>query len=109
MNYGIKETKELAIAGLTALKAYRKATSDGKIDWTDARFLPSVIKDLSSGLNGVEKIKKEVFDITDEEQKELADLVRKELEEDMQDSKANIIAVSVINWVLDGVQIAALF
>lgn len=104
--YGIKETKELLQAGLSVIDSIASAREDGEITFMDAVYLGAPIKDIGAGLKNVDEVKNELLDLTDDEQDELADMVLEYIET-ISKKEAKERAILIVNWVLDGVQIAS--
>lgn len=72
--HGIKETTELAqgliVLGAKVLAAAKKAKADGKVDWADAPIVLDLAQDkelrdaVSAGVEGVDKVKDEIADLS---------------------------------------------
>lgn len=70
-NYGTKEIGEILLVIGGIFRAYRNATADGKIDFTDIPHFVQPITRVPAAIKGAENVVKELLDLDKEEIKEL--------------------------------------
>ena len=108
---GIKETKEVLNFGFDLLEAIIKSLDDKKFSIvTDApRFVP-VIFSAAKAFAGIELVKAELQDLTDEEMNDLIDELKKrfDLKNDavellVEDVAGIVVVVVVVEEVVDGI------
>lgn len=69
--FGIQETKEVLDLGFACGAAFKNASADGKIDAADLGQLMPVFATIGSALKDVDKVPKELGDLSEAEAKEL--------------------------------------
>lgn len=74
--YGIKETKELVTWLFDLSDAIISATGDGKISITDAPLFFKTAMKAGTGIGGINMVPKELTDLSEEETKEIHDMVK---------------------------------
>jgi hypothetical protein len=102
---GIKETKEVLVFGLNFQKGIVASNADGTINWMDIGNLMPVVQSAGAAINGIGKIKAELLDIDDAEQAELVEIT-KGFYENLSSVDAKVLISDIVNWVIDGVQLA---
>lgn len=105
---GINETKEVLNFGFDLLEAIIKSLEDKKFSIvTDApRFVP-VIFTAAKAFSGIELVKEELKDITEEEQKELITELKKRF--DLKNDNVEILIEDVLDHVFLTVKLAKRF
>ena len=105
---GIKETKEVLNFGFDLLEAIIKSLEDKKFSIvTDApRFVP-VIFSAAKAFSGIELVKEELKDITEEEQQELIAELKKRF--DLKNDNVEILIEDVLDHVFLTVKLAKRF
>lgn len=82
---GIKETKELLEFGFALQKGIVASLEDKKISLTDfPNFMPAIVKS-TSAFGGIQQVKAEMLDLSDEEKKELIEFARDKFDLDDDD------------------------
>lgn len=105
---GIKETTEVLNFGFDLLEAIIKSLEDKKFSIvTDApRFVP-VIFSAAKAFSGIELVKEELKDITEEEQQELITELKKRF--DLKNDNVEILIEDVLDHVFLTVKLAKRF
>lgn len=105
---GINETKEVLNFGFDLLEAILKSLEDKKFSIvTDApRFVP-VIFSAAKAFSGIELVKEELKDITEEEQQELITELKKRF--DLKNDTVEILIEDVLDHVFLTVKLARRF
>jgi len=105
---GIKETKEVLNFGFDLLEAIIKSLDDKKFSVvTDApRFVP-VIFSAAKAFAGIELVKAELQDLTDEEMNDLIDELKKRF--DLKNDAVELLVEDVIDHVFYTVKLAQRF
>ena len=106
--YGIKETEEVLNFGFDLLEAIIKSLEDKKFSIvTDApRFVP-VIFSAAKAFAGVEMVKAELMDLTEEEQNKLVAELKKRF--DLQNDSVELLIEDVIDHVFLTIKLARRF
>jgi len=105
---GIKETKEVVQLLVAVLKACVESISDGHFDlWDSFKFFPA-LRMIAPAIKDIGKCKAELMDLSEEEKKELCDMVAAELSLSNKTVESHLVmAMQAVIYLLDLMGFAA--
>jgi len=99
----MKESKELISFICTTYEAFHKCMKDKIIDTSDLIHLPPVIMGIIPAINGFEKVKTELKNMTYEDLDDLVSFAREEF--DIDHEKLESFIENGIEWIVEGIKL----
>ena len=102
----ITDTKEVVSAVFRGLKEYRERAPEGLTKWEIGTLAAEMVKPLKDAAVGIQNVHKELLDMDQEAREALLQLIGDHLVAAGVTHRSTDISLSVLNWVLDGAELA---